>query len=328
MTTDMPRPDPVTPHRRGRTSGGLEFGIYVPQIVADYETLSGLARTAERTGFDTLWLFDHLYAPGLPDHPALEAWTTATALLAETTTLRVGTLVLCNNFRHPVLLGRMATTLDVISRGRLEFGLGSGSIPAEHRQAGLPWGSAAERSERLGEALEIITRMFASERTSFQGRHYQVSDMPNRPRPMQQPRPPIHIGGAGPKYTLPLVARYADVWNVPTYGLRDWAALTGVLETECARVGRDPGHIRRSHQAVLAVAPHERDLPELRSRIRHRFAAEAFGVDDGYIGTPAMLVDRLGARAQQGISSFVFMTGAKQAAATMELFAAEVMPQL
>ncbi|NQE66699.1 LLM class flavin-dependent oxidoreductase [Nocardia gamkensis] len=328
MTPDPPRPEPVPPHRRAGTPAGMEFGIYVPQIVPEYETLLDLARTTERTGFDTLWLFDHLYAPGLPDHPALEAWTTATALLADTTTLRVGALVLCNNFRHPVLLARMATTLDLISGGRLEFGLGSGSVREEHRQAGLPWGSAADRAERLGEALEIITRMFASERTSFQGRHYQVTEMPNRPRPVQQPRPPIHIGGAGPKYTMPLVARYADVWNVPTYGLRDWPALTGVLEKECARIDRDPGLIRRSHQAVLAVAAHERELPELRARVGRRFAAAAFGVDDGYIGTPAMLVDRLGERAQQGISSFVFMVGAKHAAATMELFAAEVMPQL
>ncbi|MGK8488461.1 LLM class flavin-dependent oxidoreductase [Nocardia asiatica] len=328
MTADSPHPGPVTPHRTAAAFGGLEFGIYVPQIVPDYETLAGLARTTERTGFGTLWLFDHLYAPGLPDHPALEAWTTATALLAHTTTLRVGTLVLCNNFRHPVLLARMATTLDLISGGRLEFGLGSGSVREEHRQAGLPWGSAAERSERLGEALEIITRMFASERTSFEGRHYQVRDIPNSPRPVQRPRPPIHIGGAGPEYTIPLVARYADVWNIPTYGLRDWTSLTGVLEDECARIDRDPSRIRRSHQAVLAVAAHERDLPELRARMHRRFDAAAYGIEDGYIGTPAMLVDRLGERAQRGVSAFVFMVGVKQAEATMELFAAEVMPQL
>ncbi|MEA3527710.1 LLM class flavin-dependent oxidoreductase [Nocardia sp. CDC186] len=305
-----------------------EFGIYIPQIVADYGTLLDLARTAERTGFGTLWLFDHLYSPGLPDHPALEAWTTATALLAGTTSLRVGALVLCNNFRHPVLLGRMATTLDLISGGRLAFGVGSGSIADEHRKAGLPWGSAAERSERLGEALEIITRMFTGDHTSFEGRHYRVTDIPNSPKPLQRPRPPIHIGGAGPKYTIPLVARYADVWNVPTYGLRDWVALTAALEAECARIDRDPSTIRRSHQAVLAVAPRERGLPELRARVGRRFADEAFGVEEGYIGTPAMLVDRLGERARQGISSFVFMIGAKQAAATMELFATEVMPQL
>ncbi|WP_328393025.1 LLM class flavin-dependent oxidoreductase [Nocardia sp. NBC_00416] len=306
----------------------MEFGIYVPQIVSEFSPLLDIARTAERTGFDSLWLFDHLWSPGLPEHPSLEAWTTATALLTATTTLRVGALVLCNNFRHPVVLGRMATTLDVISGGRLEFGLGSGSIPAEHAQAGLPWGSAAQRSERLGEALEIITSMFVGERTSFAGSHYRVDDIPNAPGPVQRPRPPIHIGGAGPKYTLPLVARYADVWNIPTYGLPDQRRLSALLDAECTRVDRDPATIRRSHQAVLAVAATDRELPEVRDRARRHFGAAAFALDEGYVGTPAMLVDRLGERADRGIDSVVFMVGAKQAATTMELFAAEVAPKL
>ncbi len=100
--------------------------MYVPQVVSDYQQFSRVARTAEDTGFSSMWVYDHLYTPGAPTHPALEAWTTMTALLANTTTLRVGALVLCNTFRHPALLARMATTLDVISGGRLEFGLGSG----------------------------------------------------------------------------------------------------------------------------------------------------------------------------------------------------------
>ncbi|MGI5219663.1 LLM class flavin-dependent oxidoreductase [Nocardia sp. CA-290969] len=306
----------------------MEFGIYVPQLVPEYRPLLELATTAERAGFANFWLFDHLWSPGLPEHPSLEAWTTATALLAGTTTLRVGALVLCNNFRHPVVLGRMATSLDVISGGRLEFGLGSGSIATEHRQSGLPWGAAGERAERLGEALEIITSMFARERTSFDGKHYQVSDIPNVPGPVQRPRPPIHIGGVGPKYTLPLVARYADVWNIPTYGLSDHRRLTGLLDAECTRIDRDPASIRRSHQAILAIAENERELPEVQARARRHYGAEAFGLDDGYVGTPAMLVDRLGERSEQGIDAVIFMVGAKQAAATMELFAAEVAPKL
>lgn len=310
------------------TFGAVEFGIYVPQLVSEYRPLLDLAKTAERTGFTNFWLFDHLWAPGLPEHPALEAWTAATALLAGTTTLRVGALVLCNNFRHPVVLGRMATSLDVISGGRLEFGLGSGSIPGEHQQAGVPWGPARERAERLGEALEIITSMFARERTSFEGEHYQVSDIANVPGPIQRPRPPIHIGGTGQKYTLPLVARYADVWNVPTYGLRDHRRSAELLDAECGRIDRDPASIRRSHQAILAIAENERDLPEVQARARRHYGAEAFAIDEGYVGTPAMLVDRLTERAEQGIDSVIFMTGAKQAAATMELFAAEVMPHL
>ncbi|UGT61359.1 LLM class flavin-dependent oxidoreductase [Nocardia asteroides] len=306
----------------------MRFGIFVPQLVADAGALLDLARTAERTGFDTFWVFDHLYAPGLPEQPALEAWTTATALLCGTETLRVGALVLCNGFRHPALLGRMATTLDVISGGRLEFGIGSGSVAEEHRRAGLPWGSAAERSARLGETLEIVTRMFTGEPTTFAGAHYRVTELPNVPGPVQRPRPPIHLGGAGPKYTLPLVARYADVWNIPTYGLRDRPALTSALERECAAVQRDPATIARSHQAVLALAPDEAALPAVRARAERRYGAAAYGLDDGYVGTPAMVAEQLAERAAHGIDAVVFLVSPREAEATMELFAAEVLPRL
>lgn len=307
----------------------MEFGIYVPQIVAEYDQLLGLAHTAESTGFTSFWLFDHLYAPGAPGHPALEGWTTTTALLANTTTLRVGALVLCNNFRHPALLARMATTLDVISHGRLEFGLGSGSYEQEHHEIGIPWESAKVRSERLGEGLEIITRMFANDVTTFEGVHYTVRDLPNLPRPVQRPRPPIHIGGAGPKYTLPLVAKYADVWNVPTYGLKDWQRLTETLEQECAKVGRDPAEIRRSHEAVLAIAATEGELADLEVITRRRFApADAFGIDEGYIGTAEMVAGRIREHAAQGIHAFSFMVAARTAAETMERFASDVLPLL
>ena len=194
--------------------------------------------------------------------PSFEGWTLASFLLAQTTRLRLGHLVLCNNFRHPALLAKMATTLDVCSGGRFEFGLGSGSVEDEHLRTGLPWGSFPERSERLAEALQIVTDMFAQEQTSFVGRHYEIHDVPNLPPPVQRPRPPIHVGGIGLRHTLPLVARYADVWNVPTYGLADWQAKEAVLEGECAKIGRDPATIRRSHQAVLVLAADEQALPD------------------------------------------------------------------
>jgi alkanesulfonate monooxygenase SsuD/methylene tetrahydromethanopterin reductase-like flavin-dependent oxidoreductase (luciferase family) len=125
----------------------------------------------------------------------------------------------CNQFRHPVLLAKMATTLDHISGGRLELGLGSGSIEAEHRQAGLDWGNCAERSARLGETLEILTQAFATGRIDHDGRALPGQRLPGQPGRRPDPRPPIVVGGVGEKFTLPLVARYADVWNVPTYAL-------------------------------------------------------------------------------------------------------------
>jgi len=306
----------------------IEFGVYLPQLTGSYETVLSVAHRAERLGFDSFWLFDHLHGPGLPEVPSLEGWTVATSLLAQTETLRVGHLVLCNNFRHPALLAKMATTLDVISGGRLELGIGSGSVEAEHTQAGLPWGSMEERSERLAEALEIITTMLASERTTFAGRHYRVDDLPNLPRPTQQPRPPIHVGGAGGRHTLPIVARYADVWNVPTYALGEWQRKVGVLEEHCERIGRDPAEIRRSHEAVLVLAADEAGVKRALADAERRYRpADVWGLHEGgYIGTPAHVTDRIGELVDQGISTFVFFVAARNAAETIELFSAEVMP--
>jgi len=306
----------------------IEFGIYIPQLAFGYDDLLHRARLCEELGYTSFWLFDHLYGPGLPDVPALEGWTLATALLAHTERLRVGHLVLCNNFRHPALLGKMATTLDVISGGRLELGIGSGSVEFEHHQAGLPWGSLAERSERLEEGLEILTQMFRSPRTTFEGRHYQVRDLPNLPPPVQPSGPPIHVGGAGPKRTLPLVARYADVWNVPTYALGDMVGLSRRLDEECARVGRDPASVRRSLEAVLVIGADDDAVAAATALAERRYGGPGFGLHDGgFIGTPERVGDRIEELAAEGFSTFVFFVFDRGSEATLRLFAEEVMPR-
>lgn len=310
------------------TSAGVEFGIYLPQAALGFEDILGRALEVERLGYDALWLYDHLYAPGLPRVPSLEAWTLATALLARTSRLRVGHLVSCNNFRHPAVLAKMAATLDVISGGRLEFGIGSGSVALEHEQAGLPWGPAGERSERLGESLEIITRMWAGPAgTTWEGKHYAVRDLPGLPAPVQRPRPPVHVGGAGPTFTLPLVARYADVWNVPTYALDRMEQLSAALDAECERIGRDPASIRRSVEAVLVIAPPS-ELEGALARARRHYGDPGFGLDAaGLAGTPAQVTGRIGELVDAGFSSFVFFTHDRASTPTLELFAEEVMPR-
>lgn len=307
----------------------MQFGIYVPQIVNQYEGYLEAALAAERCGFTSFWMYDHMYTPGAPDHPALEAWTTTTALLANTTTLRVGSLVLCNNFRHPALLAKMASTLDVISHGRLDLGIGSGSLEVENHQLGLPWPGAKTRAAQFGEALEIMTRMFTEDRTTFEGEHYRVHDLPNLPKPVQSPRPLIHIGGTGPKYTLPLVARYADVWNVPTYGLGNWTVLRDQLHAECERIGRDPDEIKVSLELVLAIAPTAAELPEVDAQTRRRYApAEGFGLDHAYIGTPEMIAERITQATEQGVHELCFMSNPKVAATAVQQFADLVLPLL
>jgi alkanesulfonate monooxygenase SsuD/methylene tetrahydromethanopterin reductase-like flavin-dependent oxidoreductase (luciferase family) len=290
-----------------------------------FEDILERAQRCDDLGYDSFWLFDHLYGPGLPDLPSFEGWTLATALLGQTTRLRVGHLVNCNNFRHPALLAKMATTLDVISGGRVELGLGSGSVEAEHHQAGLPWGSVGERSQRLGEALEIITGMFTSPRTTFDGKHYAVRDLPNLPPPVQAGGPPIHVGGAGPLRTLPLVARYADAWNVPTYALDRVEELQHTLDDECERIGRDPREIRRSIEAVLVVATGDQ-LDAAKAVANRRYGGPGFGLaEGGFVGTPDQVTDRIGELRDAGFSTFIFMTHDRASTETLELFASDVM---
>ena len=241
----------------------LDIGIYVPQMGFTFAEVLHRAHRCEELGIGSLWLYDHMYGPGVPGIDSLEAWTLATALLSRTERLRVGHMVLCNQFRHPAVLAKMATTLDQISGGRLELGIGSGSIEDEHHRLGLDWGSFAERSERLRETLEILTQAFAEQRIDFTGTHYTVRDMPIKPGPVQAPRPPIVVGGSGEKYTLPLVARYADVWNVPTYALGEMEHKLAVLRALCEDIGRDPATIVMSVEAVLAIAPDDAALDEV-----------------------------------------------------------------
>lgn len=307
--------------------GDVEFGIYVPQLALSWEAILERALSIEELGFDSMWIMDHLYPPGLPGVPSLEAWTLASALLTSTTTLRVGHMVGCNNFRHPALLAKMATSLDVISGGRLVVGLGSGSFSIEHDQAGLPWGSFAERTERLEEALEIVTRMFASDVTTFEGRHYSVRDLPNLPRPVQAP-PPVLVGGSGSR-TLELAARYADIWNCPTYALGKLDETVHGLRQACTLVGRDPSDIRLSMEAVLVLGATDDDAAAALAVAERRYGAGGFGLHEGgFIGTPDTLVAKLRAHVDRGITHFVFFTHDRGERDTLELLADKVVPRV
>lgn len=306
-----------------------EIGVYLPHMGLSYEDVLHRTRRCEDLGIESLWLYDHLYAPGMPERPSMEAWTLATALLSQTERIRVGHMVLCNQFRHPVMLAKMATTLDQISGGRLTLGVGSGSIEDEHRRAGFDWGTFAERSGRLGETLEILHQAFGDERITHSGDHFTVSDMPVKPGPVQRPRPPIVVGGVGAKFTLPLVARYADVWNVPTYALRDLERTIAALRSECEAVGRDPATIVMSIEAVAALARDEAALSAVRDIAEKRFGGPGFGLHEaGLIGTPAAVAHRLRELIGMGFGQIVLFTHDRCSDQTLDLLAGEVIPAL
>ncbi|MCX4091906.1 LLM class flavin-dependent oxidoreductase [Nocardia sp. alder85J] len=308
---------------------GLDIGVYVPQMGFTFSDVLHRAMRCEELGIGSVWLYDHLYGPGAAALPSLEGWTLATALLSRTERLRVGHLVLCNQFRHPVLLAKMATTLDQVSAGRLELGLGSGSIEDEHLRAGMPWGSFAERSRRLAETLEILDQAFASGVIDFAGEHYTVRQVPIAPGPVQSPRPPIVVGGVGEKFTLPLVARYADVWNVPTYALGELERKLDVVRSLCAEIGRDPATLRLSVEAVAAVAADDAALPEVRALAEKRFGAPGFGLrEGGLVGTAAQVADRLRQLRELGFDQVVLFTHDRASDRTLELLADRVIAAL
>jgi F420-dependent oxidoreductase-like protein len=217
----------------------------------DYPVLEQFWRAADELGFHSVANYDHFY--GLIDNtvPTFEAWTSLAAMAAVVSRARVSCLVTGVTYRNPAVLAKMAVTVDHISGGRLDFGLGAGWHEAEHRGYGLEFPSAGTRVAMLDEALTVIRRLWTEESVSFEGRFYTLRDALCEPKPLQRPYPPIVIGGEKPKM-LRVIARHADEWNVPSHGdVAEWARTSANLDEACEEVGRDPSEIRRSVQLFI-----------------------------------------------------------------------------
>ena len=267
---------------------------------------------AEAAGFDSVWLMDHFAAPMASDVDTFEGFTIATALAARTSTIRIGHLVLCDPFRHPVLLAKTAATFDVISNGRLELGLGWGSVPDELRTYGFGPEPPATRAAKMRESLDILGLMFGGELFDYKGEHYTLEQAQGRPVPVQT-RVPVHIGGGGPKLTMPLVRDYADWWNCPGYALDR-------LEELRPRIGT--ARISAQHPIGLAASAADRD--DAIATVQRRF-----GSWGGVIaGTPDEVAAGLRADVDRGVEGFVCQFGDFGTIETIERFMREVVPQV
>ena len=202
--------------------------------------------------FESGWTFDHFY-PIFSDStgPCLEGWTTLTALAQATSRLRVGVLVTGIHYRHPAVLANMAATLDIVSNGRLEIGLGAGWNEEESGAYGIELGTPSERSDRFEEGVEVIVNLLTQTTTSFKGSYYELRDARCEPKPVQQPHPPICIGGNGEQRTLRTAARFAQHWNFVGGTPQEFAHKRDVLREHCAAVGRDPKEIQLSSHVRL-----------------------------------------------------------------------------
>ena len=216
----------------------------------DYPVLDRFWRDADELGFHGVWNYDHFYGLVDPQQPTLEAWTTLAAMATLTTRARVGCLVSSVTYRNPGLLAKMAVTVDHMSGGRLDFGIGAGWHEDEHRGYGIEFPSPGERVEMLDEALAVIRRLWTEDSVTHRGRFFTLQDAIANPKPRQRPHPPIVIGGGKPKM-LRVIAKHADEWNMPSSGAADWATTSAALDEACAEVDRDPSQIRRSVQIFL-----------------------------------------------------------------------------
>ncbi len=229
----------------------MRFGLDVAQQRMSWDELVGRVRLAEELGFDGVWGFDH-FQPMYGEGPGetFEGMTTLAALAGETSRIRLGLLVTGVTYRHPSLLAAQALTIDHASHGRLELSLGAAWFEKEHDELGIPFPATAERFDLLEDALEIVTRLFTGEVVSYEGRRVSLREALMQPLPVQRPHPPIWIGGTGPRRTLPLVARYADVWHAwgTPNSLRETNTRLDELATEA---GRDPSEIMRASSLSL-----------------------------------------------------------------------------
>ncbi len=304
-----------------------------PHRGADYDDQLRFARLVEETGFEGFFRADHYRAMG--DEPALpgptDAWLTLAALARETSRIRLGTLVTSATFRLPGPLAVMVAQVDRMSGGRVELGIGAGWYEREHTAFGIPFPPVSERFDRLAEQLEIVTGLWrtpADETYSFTGEHYRLVDAPTLPKPVQQPGPPVIVGGRGPKRTPELAARYADEFNMPFKSVAETAAAYDRVREACDRTGRDAsGRAPLTLSAGIVVAIGRTDA-EAQRRAAPLHVTSALPPEDPVVGSPAQLVDRIGEFAAIGATRVHLRLIDFDDLDHVELIAAEVLPRL
>ncbi|GCF10278.1 LLM class F420-dependent oxidoreductase [Dictyobacter arantiisoli] len=269
--------------------------------VEAYEAMTLVTQTADEVGFESAWLVDHFHTIPQPSQEVtFECWTTTAALARDTRRIRIGQMVTCNSYRNPALLAKMASTVDVLSHGRLNFGIGAGWHEHEYRAYGYDYPEAPERLRQLREAVQVILAMWTQEEAAFEGKYYQVRGAINQPKGVQKPHIPLLIGGSGERVTLKLVAQYGDACNV--FGdLKTIEHKFAVIKEHCATIGRDYESIRRT--VTLACSIGETD-----EQARAKFPAALLGhpvAAGALIGSPDTLRQRLAELEAAGVQEVI-----------------------
>jgi F420-dependent oxidoreductase-like protein len=302
----------------------MRLAVFIePQFGASYADQLRVAQHAEELGFEAFFRSDHFLTmnsgDGLPG--PTESWATLAALAVQTSRIRLGTMLTSATFRLPGVLAITAAQVDQMSGGRVELGLGAGWFEAEHRAYGIPFPPIRERFDRLEEQLEILTGLWTTpvgETFSFHGKHYELIDSPALPKPVQSPKPPIIIGGAGPKRTPELAARFADEFNVPFRSLEVTAATYERVREACAAAGREALPVFSAAQTI-AVG---RTDAEAKKR------ADAIGGAPPVHGTPDQVVEQIGRFAELGVQRMALQVLDLSDLDHLDVIMSEVAPQL
>ncbi|MDP3940505.1 MAG: LLM class F420-dependent oxidoreductase [Deltaproteobacteria bacterium] len=308
----------------------IRFGVQTAPQNCTWEDLARAWEELDTLGFDTAWTFDH-YVPIFsdPSGPCLEGWLTLAALAARTKKLRLGTLVTGVTYRNPAHLAKLGATLDHISNGRLEFGIGGAWFEPEHDAYNFPFPPVGERLDMLDEALHIIRQMWTEKAPSFQGRHYSIREARCEPKPVQKPHPPILVGGGGEKKTLRLVARHAQMWNA--FGSAEvFERKIGILADHCKKEGTDVDAIEKSVLIPVTVT----DDPEAANRLV-RGISGSMGLSEEQAraqvlaGNPDEVEAQVRRYLKAGVTHFIAMTFAPfdRQMVGLRRFAKEVIPR-
>ncbi|MDH5782694.1 MAG: LLM class F420-dependent oxidoreductase [Candidatus Bathyarchaeota archaeon] len=318
----------------------VKFGIQIePQLGFDYGSTERIALEGERAGYDSIWSSDHFFLDAKSeDRNCMEAWTLLAALASKTEKIRLGTLVTCNSYRYPAVLAKIAATVDVISNGRLFFGIGAGWKKIEYRAYGIPFPSLKGRMDRLEEAIQIIKLLWTEPKATFKGKYYKIKDAFSAPKPVQKPMPPILIGGSGERRTLKMVAKYADYCNLSL--VPDLKHKLEVLRRHCEDVGRDYEEVGKSLFAFVGVFVTESE-EELENHLTRRSKRnkipleklkESFRKDapGSWVGYPEEVIERFKFLIDLGFDYFqvMFPETGDEALKASQAFAKLVMNKL
>jgi probable F420-dependent oxidoreductase len=320
----------------------LNFGCHLPQVDVGYKDIERVAKESERLGFDSVWLYDHMFPAiisytnysypheGSVTSPCYEIWTTLSALATATTKIRLGSMTLVNPFRYPSVVAKMTSTLDNISNGRIEVGIGAGWFKGEFDAYGIPFIDAETRIAALREGIQIIKKMWTEEKTTFKGKYYSVESAYCAPKPVQKPHPPVWVGGSVPA-VLKVAAEFADGWNLAFYpsntpaGYRKKAK---AIEQYCKEVGRDPKQLRKSWMGEIVMGQTKADVEQKVAALKPAVMTFEDYKIARIIGTPDEVVAQIQSYIKEGSSYFMLRFPQVETIEPLKSFAEQVMARL